>query len=573
MALSDGRTVLSEWGGMSVLRRAASGCAVALSVVLLAGCSGSGEPAPPGTVPLVSTADLPAAEPGEVHLFGFNDLHGHLEPPEASNGLIGEYTAGGAAYLSTHLDRLRAAYPDSAVLSAGDNIGASPLVSSLFHDEPTIAFLNEIGTAVSAVGNHELDHGVLELARLSKGGCALDGCAPGQPFTGADFDFLAANLTGPRGELPPEVRPWKMLEVGGHRIGVVGTVTPDTVNLVFPEGIRGYTFGDQAEAINRYVPEMKRAGAETVIALVHDGGGQGTPAKTTDYNGCAEISPDVPELAARTDPAVQVISTAHSHQPYVCEFDGKVVTQGSSYGRLITDITLRFDDGRVTADAVNRVVTRDVEPDPAVTGLIDFFAGQAAPRAGRVVGTATAPLARASATGESPLGAVIADAMLAVTGESAQAVAAFMNPGGVRADIDPGPITYGNLYETQPFGNQVVTLTLTGRQLLDLLEQQWANTSKPAVLSVSGLSYAYDDSAPPGEKVIADSVRIGGEPLDEVAVYRVSTNNFLASGGDGFTTFTRGTDTTVGPTDLDALETYLRNRGPVEPPEARIQRR
>ncbi|MEU1525055.1 5'-nucleotidase C-terminal domain-containing protein [Nocardia rhamnosiphila] len=560
---------------MSVLRRAAAGCAAGLGLVLLAACAGSEGPAPatPGVVPLVSTDDLPAAGPGEVHLFGFNDLHGHLEPPEASNGLVGEYTAGGAAYLATHLDRLRAAYPDSAVLSAGDNIGASPLVSSLFHDEPTVTFLNEAGVAASAVGNHELDHGVMELARLRKGGCAVDGCSPGAPFAGARFDFLAANLTNSRGEPPPEVRPWTMLEVGGHKIGVVGTVTPDTVNLVFPEGIRGYTFGDQAEAINKYVPAMKQAGAETVVALVHDGGAQGTPAKTTDYNGCADIDPQVPDLAARTDPAVQVLFTAHSHQSYACEFDGKVVTQGASYGRLITDVTLRFADGKVTAAAVNRVVTRDVEPDPSVTGLIDFFSGQAAPRAGRVVGTATTPLPRTGATGESPLGAVIADAMLEVTGESAQAVAAFMNPGGVRADIDPGPITYGAIYETQPFGNQVVTLTLSGRQLLELLEQQWDNESKPAVLSVAGISYAYDESAAPGAKVAGDSVRIGGQPLNELATYRVSTNNFLASGGDGFTVFTRGTDTTVGPTDLDALETYLREEGPVAAPGQRVQRR
>lgn len=528
---------------MGVVRRAAAGCAAVLGLVLPLGCASPPEQSPAGTgsVPLVSTNDLPAAQPGEVHLFGFNDLHGHLEPPEAGNGLIGEYTAGGAAYLSAHLDRLRAAYPDSAVLSAGDNIGASPLVSSLFHDEPTVTVLNGLGVAASAVGNHELDHGVRELARLSRGGCAADGCSPGEPFPGAAFDFLAANLTDAHGELPPEVRAWTMLEVGGHKIGVIGTVTPDTVNLVFPEGIRGYTFGDQAEAINKYVPAVKRAGAETVVALVHDGGAQGTPAKSTDYNGCAGISPDVPDLAARTDPAVRVLLTAHSHQPYVCEFDGKVVTQGSSYGRLITDITLRFhDDGRVAANAVNRVVTRDIAPDPAVTGLIDFFA---------------------------------AGAMLEVTDESAQAVAAFMNPGGVRADIDAGPITYGNIYETQPFGNQVVTLTLTGRQILDLLEQQWDNASKPAVLAVAGLSYAYDDTAPAGSKVIDESVRIGGRPLNEVAVYRVSTNNFLASGGDGFTVFTHGTGVEAGPTDLDALETYLRDRGPVQPPAERIERR
>ncbi|WP_459548315.1 bifunctional metallophosphatase/5'-nucleotidase [Nocardia sp. X0981] len=561
---------------MGVVRRAAAGCAAVLGLVLPAGCAPAPEqtPAGAGAIPLVSTHDLPAARPGEVHLFGFNDLHGHLEPPKARNGLIGAYSAGGAAYLSAHLDRLRSAYPDSAVLSAGDNIGAAPLVSSLFHDEPTVTFLNGLGVAASAVGNHELDHGVRELARLSRGGCAPEGCSPGEPFTGAVFDFLAANLTDASGELPPEVRAWTMLEVGGHKIGVVGTVTPDTVNLVFPEGIRGYTFGDQAEAVNRYVPAMKRAGAETVIALVHDGGAQGTPPESTDYNGCADIDPDIGELAARTDPAVRVLFTAHSHQPYVCEFDGKVVTQGSSYGRLITDVTLRFhDDGEVSAAAVNRVVTRDIAPDPAVTALIDFFTAQAAPRAGRVVGTATAPLTRGGAGGESPLGAVIADAMLDVTDESAGAVAAFMNPGGVRADIEAGPITYGNIYETQPFGNQVVTLTLTGRQILDLLEQQWDNESEPALLAVAGLAYAYDATAPAGNKVVDGSVRIGGQPLNEVAGYRVSTNNFLASGGDGFTVFTRGTDTAIGPTDLDALETYLRDRGPLQPPPERIERR
>lgn len=558
---------------MGMLRRMVAGGAV-LGLVLLTACGADRSVPPRGSIPLVTTTDLPAAEPGEVHLFGINDLHGNLEPPSGGNGQVGEFSAGGAAYLSTHLQRLRAAYLDSAVLSAGDNIGAGPLVSSLFHDEPTVSFLNRAGVVASAVGNHELDHGVSELGRLRSGGCAPDGCSPGEPFTGARFDYLAANLTDAHGEFPPGVRPWTMLTVGGHRIGVVGVVTPDTVNLVFPEGIRGYTFGDEAEAINRYVPALKQAGAETVVALVHDGGAQGTAPAATDYNGCAEISPDVPALAAHTDPAVRVLFTAHSHQAYSCEFDGKVVTQAASFGRLITDVTLRFRDGTVTAHAVNRVVTRDVPPDPEVTKLVGYFSAQAAPRAQRVVGTAAAPLSRAaSAGGESPLGAVIADAMLDVTRDSGRAVAAFMNPGGVRADIDPGPITYGGIYRTQPFGNQVVTLTLTGRQILDLLEQQWNNQSKPGVLAVAGMSYAYDEKAAPGHKVIADSVRIGDQPLNPVATYRVSTNNFLASGGDGFSVFTRGTDTTAGPTDLDALETYLRERGPIGPPTQRIERR
>lgn len=556
---------------MSASHRVAAACAGLLSVILLVGCTAE-PPTSPGQTPLVSTDDLPEAQPGEVHLFGFNDLHGHLQPPEGSNGQIAGRDAGGAAYLATHVARLRAAYPDSAVLLAGDNFGASPLVSSLFHDEPTVKYLNSLRPAASAVGNHELDDGVLELARMQQGGCALDGCSPGAPFTGAEFPYLAANMTNGDGQLPPGLRPWTMVEAGGHKIGVVGVVTPETAQIVFPEGIRGYSFGDPAEAINRHVPEMLAAGAEVIVGLVHDGGKQQVP--DADYNGCANITPNVPELARRTDPAVRVLMTAHSHQSYVCEFDGKVVTQAASYGRLITDVTLRFGDGDVDVRAVNRVVTRDVAPDPATVELIDFFAAEAAPRAERVVGAAAAPLPKSAAPGgESPLGNLIADAMLDATAGPAQAVAAFMNPGGVRADIGAGPITFGSIYQSQPFGNQVVTVSLTGRQIVDLLEQQWSRPDKATILSVAGISYAYDDAAPAGDKIDESSVRIGGQPLNEVAVYRVTTNNFLASGGDGFSVFTRGTDMTVGPMDLDVLEGYLTERGPVAPPAVRIERR
>lgn len=548
-----------------------------LSIVLVAGCGGSEEKAdnPPtsGVVPLVSTDGLRAAEANEVHLFGINDLHGNLEPPGGSTGKISGYDAGGAAYLAAHLARLKAAYPASAVVAAGDNIGASPLVSGLFHDEPTITFLNSIGLAATSVGNHEFDDGVLELARIQQGGCAPDGCSPGAPFTGAKFPFLAANVGDAQGALPPALRPWTMLEVGGHRIGVVGTVTPDTANIVLPEGIRGYQFGDEAAAINRYVPEMKAAGAETVVALVHDGGVQRVPTNSpVDYNGCADISPNVTGFAGRLDPAVRVVVSGHSHQPYVCTIDGRVVTQAASYGRLISDITLRFESGGVVASAVNRVVTRDITPDPATTTLTDFFAEQARPRAARVVGTAAEPLSHEPGpAGNSPLGDVIADAMLA-TGPAAP-IAAFMNPGGVRTDLNAGEITYGELFTVQPFGNQVVTLTLTGQQILRLLEQQWNNASKPTVLSPAGLSYSYSATAPPGAKVIADSVRINGEPLNPVATYRIATNSFLASGGDGFTVFTEGTENTAGPTDLDAFETYLRGRPPIANPPARVEQK
>lgn len=556
-------------------RRVLGVCAAVLSLVLAAGCGGAEHTAPatPSAVPLVSTSDLPRAKPGEVHLFGLNDLHGNLQPPDGSNGKVGAYPAGGAVYLAAHLARLKAAYPDSAVLASGDDVGASPLVSALFHDEPTIEFLNAVGVAASSVGNHEFDHGVVELRRLQQGGCALDGCSPGEPFTGAKFAYLAANVTDADGRPPQGLQPWTMLELGGHKIGVVGVVTPDTANIVMPEGIRGYRFGDEADAINKYVPAMRAAGAETVVALLHDGGAQQTQGRPLDYNGCDGISAGVKTLAHKADAAVSVMLTAHSHQAYNCTLDGKVVTQAASFGRLVTDVTLRFHDGKVEASAVNRVITRDIAPDAATAKLVDFFAAQAKPRAERVIGTAAAPLpAEPTPAGDSPLGDVIADSMLDAMA-SVRAVAAFMNPGGVRAGLSGGNITYAQAYTVQPFGNQVVAVTLTGQQILNLLEQQWDNVSKPGVLSVAGITYSYSDAAPKGHKVVEGSVRVAGEPLNPVAVYRVSTNSFLAAGGDGFSVFTQNSETLVGPIDLDALEAYLRARGAVAPPGSRIEKR
>ncbi|WP_225730320.1 MULTISPECIES: bifunctional UDP-sugar hydrolase/5'-nucleotidase [unclassified Nocardia] len=561
-----------------IANRLAMGIAALVSVLLVAGCgsadSGGSKPSTTRDTGLISTNDLPGAGPNEVHLFAFNDLHGNLQPPGGATGKINGVDAGGAVYLATHLARLKAAYPASAIVLAGDNIGASPLQSGLFHDEPTISFLNSVGVAASSVGNHEFDHGVRELARIQQGGCAPDGCSPGAPFTGAKFPYLAANVTDAQGQQPPALKPWTMLQIGNHKIGLVGTVTPDTANIVFPEGIRGYSFGDEVTAINKYVPELKAAGAEAIVALMHDGGAQQVKGNFPDYNGCDNISPEVTKFANGVDPAVQVLVTGHTHQPYNCTINGKVVTQAACYGRLITDITLKFDNG-VQASAVNRVVTRDVTPDTPTTALVDFYGEQAKPRTQRVVGTATAPLPQAPGpAGDSTLGDVIADAMLSVTtGGPAAAVAALMNPGGVRTDLKGGDITYGDIYSVQPFGNQVVTVTLTGQQLLRLLEQQWNNVSKPAVLSPAGITYSYSDSAPKGAKVIADSVRIAGQPLNPAAAYRITTNNFLASGGDGFSVFTEGKDLTVGPIDLDAFETYLREHSPLQPPAPRIEKK
>jgi 5'-nucleotidase len=562
---------------MKLRRRLIEAMIAVIGVVVVVSCGGHGTApsnhAHGNPVPLISTDNLPPARPGEVHLFGINDLHGNLEPPEGSNGHVGAYLAGGAAYLTAHLAQLKAAYPASAIVSAGDNVSASPLISALFHDEPTIDYLNSLGLAASSVGNHEFDHGTAELTRLQEGGCAADGCSPGQPFTGAAFPYLAANVTDAGGQLPPGLKPWTMLQVGGHKIGVVGVVTPATADIVMPDAIRGYTFGDEADAVNKYVPQMLAAGAETVVALIHDGGEQQTHGAPVDYNGCENISPNVTTLADRIDARVKVLFTAHTHLAYNCTIAGKVVTQAASYGRLITDVTLRFHDGTVDAKAVNRVVTRTITPDPATAKLVGFFADQARPRAAHVVGTSSGPLSNEPTPGgDSPLGDVIADSMLAAMSPD-HAVAAFMNPGGVRADLTGGTITYQQAYTVQPFGNEVVTVALTGEQILNLLEQQWDNTITPGVLSVAGITYSYSDSAPKGHKILDDTVRIAGQILNPQAVYQVSTNNFLASGGDGFSVFTRGHQSAVGPDDLDAFDSYLADRAKIAPPASRVQRR
>lgn len=549
--------------------------------MLVPACSTAEETAPDtqpttteASTALPSTDDLPDAQPGEVHLFAFNDFHGNLEPPSGSGGRIGEVDAGGAAYLATHLQRLREAYPNSAVIAGGDNVGASPLISSLFADEPSINFLNSVGVSASTVGNHEFDDGVLELERLQAGGCAPSGCEPGEPFTGAAFQYLAANVTNEQGAVPTGLQPWTMLDIDGKQVAVIGVVTTETPGIVFPEGIRGYTFGDEAEAVNRYVPEAQAAGADAIIAYVHEGGTQDPAEGTTaDPNGCENLTGPLVDINERIAPDVTAVLSAHTHQSYSCTIDGRPVTQAASAGRLITDLTLRFDGDTVEASAVNRAVTRTVEPDAQTQQLIDFYAAEAAPRASRPVGSIAVDLTRNEFPGgDTPLGNVIADSMLAATRspDPAAAVVAFMNPGGVRADLTAGEVTYGDVYTVQPFGNQVVTVSLTGTQILDLLEQQWQDPEDVAILDVAGMTYAYDPDAEIGSKVDRASVVIGDAALNPVAVYRVATNNFLASGGDGFSVFTSGTDEVVGRPDLDVLEAYLQANPNLGDPGSRI---
>jgi 5'-nucleotidase len=538
---------------------------------------------------LASTAiGAPKKPTVDVQLLAINDFHGNLQPPTGSGGTVptpdGPVLAGGVAYLATHMHMLEAENPGKTlIVGAGDLIGASPLLSAMFHDEPTIEAMNALGMDVSAVGNHEFDEGYQELLRMQNGGChPVDGCLDGDPFAGAAWPYLSANVfidsTGDT--LFPA---YVIKKFQGARIALIGMTLEDTPTIVTPAGVAGLTFKDEVKTANRIVRNLRKTqGIHTFVILLHQGGQQNV--SPAFVNNCDNLTGPIVDIANGLDRDVDVIASAHTHQAYNCTIDGKLVTQAASFGRLITQIKLsinRNTDQVVSKSAVNHIVTRDVAPDDAETALIAKYDAIAGPIGARPVGTITATLDRTpSAAGETTLGDVIADAQLeaASTPENGSAVIAFMNPGGVRADLTypsssagegDGVVTYAEAFTVQPFTNYVDTMSLTGADIEHILEQQFDNPSPGAnrILSVSSnLHYAWNPSAPVGDRIDPASITINGTPLDLGATYRVAENSFLATGGDNFTGFTAGTDLVTGPVDLDALIDYFAAHSPVAPP-------
>lgn len=556
--------------------RVRRGFAVGLLVVgLVAGGSGTASAAP--QPPFIH--DGPVVE---VQILALNDFHGNLQPPSGSSGRVGTVNAGGAEFLATHVKNLEQTNRNSIVVSAGDLIGASPLLSALFHDEPTIEAMNQIGLDLNAVGNHEFDEGTVELRRMQDGGChPVDGCLDGDGFAGAEFQFLAANVveqsTG--NTLFP---PYSIQNFDGARVAFIGMTLEGTPTIVSPSGVAGFNFLDEADTVNALVPELKRRGVEAIVVLIHEGG---VPT-ALDINGCAGVSGPIVDIVNRLDDEVDLVVSGHTHQPYSCVIDNRPVTSAFSFGRLVTDIDMRVD--RSTGDVApggisvnNRIVTRDVPTDAGITALVNRYNGLAAPIANRPIGNITAAITRTNdASLEQSLGNVIADAQLAATAGPGvgNAVLAFMNPGGVRADLTfpssvgegDGVVTFGEAFTVQPFGNSLVTMTLTGAQIETMLEQQFCgiNDGPPGagffrvLLPSAGFHYTWDAS----EAALADpactgnvvsGITLNGVALDPAASLRVTVNSFLADGGDGFSALVGGTDRLGGAVDTDAFEAYL----------------
>jgi 5'-nucleotidase len=544
---------------------------------------------------VVSTVSAKPSPTVNVQILAVNDFHGNLEPPAGSSGRIGTINAGGAEYLATHINNLRALNPNTVVVSAGDMIGASPLLSALFHDEPTIEAFNSIGLDFNAVGNHEFDEGFVELLRMQKGGChPVDGCLDGDPFKGAKFKYLAANVVFNSNEDDNEDRSdedlktlfpaYKIKEFDSVKVAFIGMTLEATPTIVTPSGVAGLTFMDEADTVNALVPELKKEGVETIVVLIHEGGAQVAPAP---FNGCVGISGAIVDIVNRFDPEVDVVISGHTHNAYNCVINNMIVTSAASFGRIVTDVDLTIDrkSGEVVSmSANNNIVTRDVAKDSLITALIAKYNAIAAPLANRIIGSITATITRTgNAAGESALGDVIADAQLYATADPANggAVIAFMNPGGIRTDLNylsspagegDGNVTYGESFAVQPFGNNLMTITMTGAQIKAVLEQQFNNPAagQNRILQVSnGFTYDWSLSAPIGSKV--SNIKLNGVAVNDTDTFRVTVNNFLADGGDNFTVFRQGTNRLGGAVDTDALGAYFAAFSPVAPgPQNRI---
>ena len=572
----------------------------------LAGCVAP-RPAGPVSVP------VGAAEAVRVRIVAFNDFHGQLSPggltlrlaDPANPGATLQVGAGGVAHLATLVRRLRAQAPHSVVVSGGDLVGASPIDSALFRDEPTIEAMNALGLDLGVVGNHEFDRGFTELQRLAGGGCHpgdatpwVASCAGGAGgFPGAAFPLIAANVTTAAGG--PALRRSLVREFGGRRVAFVGAVVRGTPSIVMPAGVEGLRFGDEADAINREVERLAgEQGIEAFVAVIHEGG-----TTSGDWNdpACPGARGPIFAIADRLRPEVDVVLSGHTHQGYNCVRDapgnpGLRVLQGVANGRAVSVVDLVIDP--VTGD-VDRARTQarnlpvanglagdraadahhpPLPPDPQVQAIVAHYVARAEPLAGREVGRLEGPAGRApSPGGDSALGRLVADAHLAATRDPVRGGAqlALTNPGGLRADLrcpgspQPCAVRFGDAFAAQPFGNSLVVMTLTGGQLLEALEQQFTgvNAQRPRLLQPSaGFAFSWSASAPPGRRIV--DVRLGGMPIAREARYRVAVNSFLAEGGDGFSAFTGGVERLGGAQDIDALVAFLGASGRVAQPVA-----
>ncbi len=554
-----------------------------LSVASLHVTAQPANPWPPPTTTVGWSAPM-AASKRSVHLqlLGFNDFHGNLLSPQT----VSARPVGGAAALAGEIMALERTAPGrTLIVHAGDLLGASPPITSLLHNEPAIEFLNLLGNrdcrygdalqffdaahwraapnrcdVIGTLGNHEFDAGPQEIRRLLGGGNASDGPFLQDPYRGSRVPYVCANVVD-RGTGKPLLPPYAVVVVGGVPVGVIGAVLRGTPSLIPAWASAELEFLDEAVSINRASEELTRQGIHTQIVVIHQGL-EPTPAgKGYDWNGPLRA------IVAQLDPDIDVVVSGHTHNFSNALLPSRgavpvLVTQAYSYGVALAQIDLRIDaaTSEVVAKSARILpVWADAPPgypgDAGARQLTQAAQALVGPRISRIVGQLPRPMTRAPGpAGESDLGDLVADAQRAAT----HADIALMNPGGLRADLRAGPVTWGDVLTVQPFGNRLVTLTMTGSQLRALLEHQWpADTEAPTrILKTSGLYYRWDPDKPRGARVV-EACDDGFAPLDAERSYRVTVNDFLADGGDGFHDFNALAPKVIGLLDVEALAQYL----------------
>jgi 5'-nucleotidase len=531
----------------------------AILALVLAGCASA-----PPSVP---------RSPIEINLVALNDFHGNLEPSKytwAPPGSDKKQTiqAGGIDVLKGALDAFRREDKDLLFVAAGDLVGASPAMSSMFADEPSIEALNQMGLVASSLGNHEFDQGSKELLRQQQGGCDSPrpgkACQLSKDFRGAGFSYLATNVVdaGTGRNLVPG---WRIVDVKGVKVGLVGAVLKDTPSVAVASAIKGLSFLDEAESINKVLPAMRAQGAQVFVVLIHEGGHTG---EAFDKTYCDGLQGPIVGIVKKLDPAIRLVITGHSHKGYLCKVDGRVVTQADAAGHLLSRIRMQVDPatGKVEDIIVRNVVMAPgaFTPDAKLAAYLQGVRARSTFELAKPVArVGVAGVARKeNDAGESPLGDLIADAVAAATRDQGVQVG-FMNPGGIRKDLEAGEggvVSFGQAQAVLPFGNTLVVLDLSGAQLKAVLEQQWDRQGERYMLQVSrSLSYAWDSTRPVGQRLVPGSLKVDGKPVADSQTYRIVANNFLADGGDFFPTLAKGVHRAdTGMRDLDALIGYLK---------------
>lgn len=520
----------------------------------------------------------------EITLFSFNDFHGNLQSDQPIPLLVNDVhghsghddqrvavPSGGYAYFSALLKQRRAAKPNSILVGAGDLIGASPIGSAILRDEPVIEAMNQMDLAVTSLGNHEFDIGSVALKYKLEGKCPQQTCLF-KGFHGANYDYIAANVVN-KTDNRPWLKPYVIRQVGDVKVAFIGAVTADTPNIVAGDAVKTLRFEDEAEAANRYVPEIQQQGVAAIVLLIHEGGNYAGAANDPSYR-CEGLKGPIIDIVKRLDKAIDMVISGHTHQGYTCKIDGRLVVQARSFGGYLTETTLTIDKQTkhvIAMEAVNHLVEQArITPDAQAQILVDQVAQQTAEIRNRVVATLAAPLTRKTGAGrfDHSLGNMVADAQLHAAAAFGGADISFMNEGGLRTDLPQGvpgqpiTLTFGDLYAVQPFGSQLVTIKMTGAQILSLLQQQWQGRSadNPKRLFVSqGFSYQWRASAPLEQRV--SELKLRGEALQANKEYTVVTNSFLAGGGDGFSVFKQGKNQVSIGRDIDATVAYLAQFG------------